>query len=48
LLVIFGFGPEKHGKDFKATAEEKAMVDELATPSDPELDPATLEVSRAL
>jgi SHS family lactate transporter-like MFS transporter len=44
LLVIFGFGPEKHGKDFKATADEKAMVNEMATPSDPELDPTSLKV----
>jgi len=48
LLVIFGFGPEKHGKDFKATADEKLMMNQMATPSDPELDPTSLEISKAL
>jgi SHS family lactate transporter-like MFS transporter len=44
LLLIFGFGPEKHGKDFRAS--EESMVLEMATPSDPELDPTRIEASR--
>jgi len=31
LLLIFAFGPEKHGKDFNASADEKAMVVQMAT-----------------
>ena len=45
LLLIFGFGPEKHGKDFRA--HEETMVHEMATPSDTELNP-TLEASQTV
>ena len=44
LLLIFGFGPEKHGKDFSVS--EEAMVVDMATPSDPDLDPTRYNPSR--
>lgn len=46
LLLIFAFGPEKHGKDFRA--HEESMVQEMATPSDAELEPTTLEASQTV
>ena len=45
LLLIFGFGPEKHGKAFRHS--EESMVLQMATPSDPDLDPTRIEVSQS-
>ncbi len=45
LLLIFGLGPEKHSKDFSVS--EEAMVVDMVTPSDPELDPTRYDTLNA-
>ena len=46
LLFIFGLGPEKHSKNFNDS--EKSMVLQMATASDPKLDPAKIEALQHL